>query len=320
MMCSKTIKVDKHTVALEGLMPSATVDIVSISWALVVAECLSFHRAANVLGIHQSSVSRRVRALEDALGVSLFERNHAGVRVTSAGTHFFNEARDALARIDGAAQAAASAGRGITGRVAIGISSSMGAGFLREVIHTYRERHPNVALSVSEGASSTQLAMVGKRRLDVAFVSGGTTIRHYEAAPLWSERIFIVLPEAHALCEKSEISWEVLGGEQLLLCKGDAFDDELNSFLAKIGGRRSVQMFDVHRDTLMHLVALRFGLGLTGEASTATRFPAVVFRPMAGDPATIRYSAVWSTANDNPAFRRFLSLARALAKRRTAMK
>ena len=56
------------------------IDLVSVTQALLVAEHLSFSRAAQVLGVRQSAVSRRVRALEDKLGVSLFERDHTGVR------------------------------------------------------------------------------------------------------------------------------------------------------------------------------------------------------------------------------------------------
>lgn len=52
--------------------------------ALLVGEYLSFRRAARTLGVRQSAVSRRVRELEDELGVSLFERDRAGVRVTNS--------------------------------------------------------------------------------------------------------------------------------------------------------------------------------------------------------------------------------------------
>src|SRR5262249_7804803 len=55
----------------------------SITQGLLVAECLSFRRTATLLGVRQSAVSRR--SLEDALGVSLFERYHDGVRITVAG-------------------------------------------------------------------------------------------------------------------------------------------------------------------------------------------------------------------------------------------
>ena len=67
---------------------SPAINPISVAEALLVADHLSFRGAAAALGIRQSAVSRRVRALEDELGVSLFERHHTGVRVTNAGARF----------------------------------------------------------------------------------------------------------------------------------------------------------------------------------------------------------------------------------------
>jgi hypothetical protein len=50
------------------------VDFITISQALVVADQSSISRAARILGVKQSAVSRRIQGLEDELGVSLFER------------------------------------------------------------------------------------------------------------------------------------------------------------------------------------------------------------------------------------------------------
>lgn len=283
---------------------------------MLVAECLSFRRAAKVLGIRQSSVSRSVRALEDTLGVSLFERSPAGVRVTSAGADFFKETRYAIARIDWAVHVAATAGQGAVGSLAIGISSSLSSGFLRKAIGIYRERHPGVALNVLEGTLSTQLALIGTHRLDVSFVSASLPPSNYEAAPLWSERLFIALPRAHVLCDREEVNWDALTGERILFCKDDALHDELSDRFPSVGKGSSVQKLDAHRETLLHLIALGLGVSLTSESTISTQFPEIVFRPVAGNQATVLYSAVWSSTNDNPAFRRFLSLARTLAKQR----
>jgi DNA-binding transcriptional LysR family regulator len=67
----------------------------------------------------------------------------------------------------------------------------------------------------------------------------------------------------------------------------------------------------------MHLVALGRGIGLTSEATIATPFPKVVFRPIAGEDALLQFCAVWSSQNDNPALRRFLSLAQTIAKEKS---
>src|SRR5215475_13296957 len=169
---------------------STTINSVSIAQALVVAKYLSFRGAASALGVRQSAVSRRVRALEDVLGVSLFERYHAGVRLTAAGARFFDQARDALSQLDDAAKTAGAAGRGTIGRLDIGILSSMGAGFLREVIRVYHERQPDVAIQILEGASLEQIALVRKGRLDVAFVLGTSNVPNCDVAHLWTEHIF----------------------------------------------------------------------------------------------------------------------------------
>jgi DNA-binding transcriptional LysR family regulator len=300
-----------------GDSASPHIDFVSITQGLLVAECLSFRRAAKVLGVRQSTVSRRVRSLEDTLGVSLFERYSGGVRVTAAGARFFDQARDALVQLDYAVKSASAAGRGAIGRLNIGILSSMAAGFLREVIRAYRVRHPDVALQVLEGASLEQIALVRKSRLDVAFVLGTPDAPNCDVAHLWTEHMFVALPQGHILCENDEVTWEALRNEQFILCqseKGRALHDHLIKRLAELGHNPSIERLDVGRETLMHLVALRLGLSLTSEAMVATQFPEVTFRPIAGDAAVIPFSALWLPSNDNPAFRRFLSLARRTAK------
>lgn len=67
---------------------SGRIPLISLVQFIAVAEHLNFRHAAKALGISQSSVSARVKALEDNLGVLLFERHARGVRLTDAGRHF----------------------------------------------------------------------------------------------------------------------------------------------------------------------------------------------------------------------------------------
>ena len=294
-------------------------DVVSIAQALLVAEYLSFRQAAKTLGVRQSVVSRRIRSLEDVLGVSLFERHHAGVRVTAAGAQFFERVRCALAEIDHAAKIAETAGRGENGHLRIGLYSSLAAGFVRDLIGLFRDQHPDVALTISEISAREYLPLIGKRGLDIAFAMNATAIANCETTPLWTERLFAVLPQGHPLCAREEIDWEVLGEERFIIRESDpgpAMHDYLARRFASLGRIPSMQKFDVGREACMQLVALGLGITVTSEATTANCFPGVVFRPIAGSSGIVRFSGIWSPKNDNPAFRRFLSLARALSKKR----
>ena len=269
--------------------------------------------------MRQSAVSRRVRELEDELGVSLFERHHAGVRVTNAGIRFLQEAREAVLQLDHAVKTATVAGSGTIGRLNIGILSSMATGYLRELIQVYCSQHPDVTVQILQGASADNIAAIRKRQLDVAFIMDTIDAKGCETLALWNERIFVALPESHPLYGKKEIEWSDLRNEHLIVRQSErdpALCDRLTRRPADHNHAPSVQKLSVGRETLMHLVAMGLGLGLTSEATTATRFPKVVFRPIAGDDELLQFSAAWLPHNDNPTLRRFLSLARSIARDR----
>src|ERR1700692_549235 len=113
---------------------SPRINPVSVEHALVVADLGSIRGAARALGIRQSSLSRRMRALEDALGTSIFERHRRGVTLTNTGARFLQQANNAVVQLNQATKTAGAAALGATGQLSIGIRSSMAAGFLREVV------------------------------------------------------------------------------------------------------------------------------------------------------------------------------------------
>lgn len=301
----------------EGLEPTA-IDLVTITQAILVAEHCSFRQAASRLGIRQSVVSRRIRSLEDALGVSLFERHSGGVRVTAAGLRFLDRAHAALAQLDYAVRIAGAAGRGENGYLRIGISSSIAGGLLHELIRTFCERHPDVALRISEVASREHLTLICNGSLDIAFVVGTPTVPNCEVEQLWTERLFIVLPPGHALCAHEQVEWGALRDEHFILRQYDssaAIQDYVIRRPSDLGHHSSSQRYNVGRETSLHLVALGLGVSLTSEATVADRLSNVEIRPIT-DNEMISFSGVWSPKNANPAFRRFLSLARVLSSER----
>jgi len=292
---------------------------VSVAHALVVAEHLSIRGAARTLGIRQSSLSRRVSALEEELGVSIFERHRRGVTVTNAGARFLQQAHDALVHLDQAAKIAGEAAQGAAGQLSVGIRSSIAAGFLRELIQKYSARHPDVAIQLVEGASTEQISLVRKRHLDVAFVADTSEAADCDVAPLWRERLFVALPDNHPLSKLKMVEWKALRKEYFIFRQskwGSALCERVIKQLSDRGYTPKVEKVDVGRETVMHLVGMGRGVSLTSEATTVTSFPGVAFRPISGGDTTLQFSAVWWPGNGNPALRRLLSLARILARER----
>ena len=67
-----------------------------IHYFVTASEQGSFRKAAALLHIQESAVSRRIRDLEDRLGASLFHRHPGGVSLTVAGQRFLRRVRVAL--------------------------------------------------------------------------------------------------------------------------------------------------------------------------------------------------------------------------------
>ncbi|WP_170854981.1 LysR family transcriptional regulator [Xaviernesmea oryzae] len=76
-------------------------------FAIAASEAGSFRKAASRMNVKESTVSRRIRELEIALGLEIFVRLHNGVTVTPAGTAFMRMARDAIMAFDSALSRAA---------------------------------------------------------------------------------------------------------------------------------------------------------------------------------------------------------------------
>ena len=261
----------------------------------------------------QSAVSRRIQALEDELGVSLFERQSNGVRPTIAGRRFLERTRSAFAEIDYAIRNAAAAGRGDEGVIRIGVLPSFLSGFLCDVLAEFREAQPGVIFDFLDGSPKKLIARIMARQLDVAFIVSGTPTPGCDSEALWRAGIRVALPHRHPLAGCDAIGWELLKDERFVFGReatAAGLDDHAIERVARIGGRLSLATHDVSQDLVMQFVALGFGLSLLSDSSTAIPYPGVAFRPLAGENDSVSYSAVWLPGNDNPALRRFLSLTR----------
>ena len=139
-------------------------DTVPASWSfaslrsfVAVAEELHFGRAAARVHIVQPALSRQIRALEEELGVRLFERDRRRVALTPAGAVFLEEARSLLEQVARAVEAAQRADRGELGSLRIGYVPAMVSTGLPEMVRRFRERYPDVDVQLQEMTPAMQV-------------------------------------------------------------------------------------------------------------------------------------------------------------------
>ena len=143
-------------------------------------------------------------------------------------------------------------------------------------------------------------------------VVGRDAIAGCEVEPLWWEPIHVAVPHDHRIAALEIVEWSELTDEHFIITTmhpGPEIHDLVMQHLARLGRRPIIKPRAVLREGLLALVGLGFGITLVGTAETAVSYPEVVFRRLVGE--MLPFSAAWVPNNDNPALRRFLSLARA---------
>lgn len=123
--------------AQRGSPLGSRIPLCALIQTLAVAEHLNFSQAASALGTSQSSVSARVKALENELGILLFERNTRGVRLTEAGRQFVEQIAAGIDQLDHAVKIAGMAATGECGRLRIGVHGLIPGSFLDNLLLNY---------------------------------------------------------------------------------------------------------------------------------------------------------------------------------------
>ncbi|WP_245640870.1 LysR family transcriptional regulator [Sphingomonas taxi] len=279
---------------------------------LAVAEYLNFRHAASAIGVSQSSVSARIKALEETLGILLFERHARGVRLTEAGRHFVERVSVGIDQLDQAVRTASMVARGEHGRLRVGVHALIQGSFLATLIERYREQHSGIEVEIIEGAARENVMRLRADRLDATFVAGSPAFPDCHARRLWSERLLVALPAHHRLADEAGVTWAELANEAFIVRHrgaGQQVHDHIIMRLAGAAVDMSIRRFDVEHITLMTMVAQGYGLSIVGEAKTLLHTSGVIFRPIFDEPETLSCSVVWSPHNRGLGLRNLLELA-----------
>ena len=149
---------------------------------LMVADTGSFIEAGRKLNLTQSTISARIRSLEDLLGRPLFLRSKFGAELTSAGEQFQKHAL-ALVRVWRHAQMEAGLSSKHRDHLAVGAPNVLWDGFLLKWVSWLRSNIPDIAVSGSGGVSAILSQRLVEGTLDLAVLYRpvqlpGFTIEH----------------------------------------------------------------------------------------------------------------------------------------------
>jgi DNA-binding transcriptional LysR family regulator len=253
-------------------------DLQSLRVFLSAAEHGSFSQAGEELYLTQPAVSKRMAALEEELGVRLFDRIGRRMQLTEAGHallprahHLWEEAKDIRRSISNLSGA-------VAGELSLGTSHHIGLHRLPPVLKAYTERHPQVRLDMRFMGSEDVCREVERGRLELGIITlppqAPPNLRLHK---VWDDPLCIVVGREHPLAAAQPGLDRLMSYPAVLPSAGTYTRNILEEALAVRGLKPRTGMTTDYLETLKMLAVTGLGWALLPASMLDRRLRVLVF-------------------------------------------
>lgn len=265
-----------------------------LRYATAVAEHAHFGHAAAACAISQPALSMQIQALEEGLGMTLFERAARHVRPTPFGVGFLARAQRILAEVEDLGDSARAARGDDLGRVRLGVIPTIAPYLLPRVVGLMAQHYPLANLALRETITPRLIAELSEGRLDAAIVALPVSEPSLEEVEVFQEDFILVrppedagkpVPDAQSLREM----------KLLLLEEGHCFRDQALSFCA-LGANTPREVMDGSSlSTLVQMVGAGIGVTLIPEMAVPveTRSASVALARFRAPAPARKIGVIW---------------------------
>lgn len=253
-----------------------------LRYYIVVAEQLHFGRAAKLLNISQPPLSNQIKHLEEELGVQLLVRNNKEVRITPAGQHFLEAAKQCIANLDKEIAFTQRIAQGKEGSISIGFSGTMSFHLIPAIVKDFKKHHPGIDIRLQQLTTYNQIVGLIHGTIDVGFLVSPVSDKRIDNITILEERFVACLPKSHPLadaCHAVDVSqlcdenWVMTPREA-----GHGYYDAVISLCKDQGFMPNVIQTAQEQQTLVALVAAEMGVTLLPHSATYIKNDHVVYK------------------------------------------
>jgi len=170
-----------------------------------VARAGSIRKAAERLAITSTALNRRILALEDELGVQVFERLPNGVRLSAAGELLIHHVRNQLADMERVKSQIADLRGERRGHVSIACSQALMPFFLPEQVAQYRRAHPAVTFNVLRRDRAAAERAIVDMSADLALVFEPERLLDFQILHRARQQVHVLMRPGHPLAAQSVV-------------------------------------------------------------------------------------------------------------------
>ena len=125
-------------------------ELLQLQYFLLLANQQHVTRTAELLHISQPALSKQILALENELGLKLFDRSCTPLTVTPAGQHFLREAKELLYKEDQLLRSMEQFRSGEAGQLTIGVTPFRSSYMMPQIVKAFRDVYPNIQVTLQE--------------------------------------------------------------------------------------------------------------------------------------------------------------------------
>lgn len=279
---------------------------------LTVAEELHFGRAAERLGLTQPPLSAQIKVLEHVLGVELFERSRAGVRLTKHGEAILPSVRRMIENAERLESIVHLTKAGQLKTLTIGAVTSAMFSPLGDMMNRARRELPDMSISIREMDTAEAIRALEAEEIDLAFVRTEMVASPLVCQPLVRENLMLAVWPGHPLEKKSKITFSDLDGEGMVMCPRSISPEYFDSIQRCFRDEGVVLRAPHVANSIVSqiaMVACRVGIAIVPNSFTDFETSRVVYREITPESLVVTAAAVWNEKRESDEIKEFIALA-----------
>lgn len=290
-------------------------NINQLRYFVTAAENRSFSKAASKHFISQTAVTQQIQALEDSLGVALFDRSTRPIKVTPAGNLFLVDAKAILERVNYSINRVQEASVGFVGNLRIGYTKGYERSKLSNTLRAFHDKYPNVLISCYRCDTDTLATGLQNNEFDIIFTWDSTELskdRSIAAHVIERSPLVVALYNSHPFSGRTFLKRSELRSEDILFMTHSRDADSIGDrhfyeLYYKAGYKPNITFRSNDMESILMMVAAGEGISVLPGYVTEKLDNAdnIIFIPLVGDEENVEIIAAWINEEKNPVLLRF---------------
>lgn len=236
-------------------------ELTNLRYFQALAQYKNFTLTAKNIAVSQSALSRSIAKLEQELDVNLFERHGKETELTDSGKKFLFHVDRILREVDVACQEI-KMDNGGEGSLRVSFLHSLGDTYLPIILSRFHAKYPSITIKLNQQNSAAMAQQIENDETDICLCS---MLSEADIAwmYLWSEELYLVVPEGHPLADKKTVRLQEIDGDSFITLKPEYnMRQQINQLLDIAESHPKVVFEGDEVHNLISLVAAGLGVSL----------------------------------------------------------